>query len=397
MPHFGLGVTAKGAKSFFVFTRWEKGATPSRVTVGDFPKISLADARAKARKWLEDAERGVNPHKVAAAARREVAGRSTFAFVAEAYIKEKLQEKARAYGDENDIRRLLIPAWGDRPMVEIEHDDVVELIERIKRKRNPRTGQPMVKSALDALSLTNRIFKWAIGRSKRFGVKINPAREVDVKAEIGERELTGRALADFEVAAYWKAIKELDPMLKDLFQLLFLTAGRISEITGARRSWFDEKDRTLTVPRADTKMKQEDNVIPLIPEALAIFEARANAINLPAGSNLDPALFPSPSSPGDPYQGWNKARPKLYAGMKEILGGKFKPFRPHDVRHTIKTWLAQSGERFEVTEAVLHHTKKNMEKIYNHYDYAKERRAALEAWGQAPARHHQVGQGAAGG
>ena len=380
VPGLALGVTERGAKSYFVYRRWSKGAAPSRRSIGDAKVLSLADARSQARKWIEEAEKGINPHEVAEAARREKAGRSTFGFVAEAYIKEKLPEKFRAYGDANDIRRLLIPAWGDRPMVEIEHDDVVELIERIKRKRNPRTGLPMVKSAFDALSLANRIWKWAIGRSKRFGVKINPAREVDVKAEIGERESTGRPLADFEVAAYWQAAKALPAPGRDVFQLLFLTASRISEITDARRSWFDAEERTLTVPSKVTKMKHGDNVIPLVPEAFAIVKAIVESITLPKGSNIDPALFPSRSSPGDPYQGWNKLRPKLYAGMREILGAKFKPFTPHDTRHTIKTWLASAGIEPHISEAVLHHTKRGMEAVYNHHKYASERRDALEQW-----------------
>ncbi len=328
---------------------------------------------------MTEREQGIDPFK------EEIEqGDNTFGAVAEAFITEKLPEKARAYGDANDIRRLLlggsdykrIPSWRDKPISKIEIEEVIALIEAWKRTPNKRTGKPMVKSAFDALTLTNRIFKWAVGRGKRFGVRINPAREVDVKSELGERELTGRALDDHEVRAYWLATEKMDFPAKQVLQLLLLTGARISEITQARWSWFNEKERTLTVPKRETKMKQGDNVIPLVPAAVEIIKSLPQC-ELPAGSNVDPPLFPG-NDPGEPYQGWNKVRPKLYAGMREIAA--VKAFRPHDVRHTIKTWMVRNKVPMDVSEAVLHHTKKGMDAVYNHHQYGVERRKQLELW-----------------
>ena len=56
----------------------------------------------------------------------------------------------------------------------------------------------------------------------------------------------------------------------------------------------------------------------------------------------------------------------------------------HDVRRTVATGLQKAGVPLPVTEAVLGHTsgsRSGIVGIYQRHDYAKEKAAALEAWG----------------
>lgn len=54
---FGVRVSPAGRKSWFVIVR--VGGRQKRVTIGTYPAVSLAEARAEARKIIRDAQLGV--------------------------------------------------------------------------------------------------------------------------------------------------------------------------------------------------------------------------------------------------------------------------------------------------------------------------------------------------
>jgi len=59
------------------------------------------------------------------------------------------------------------------------------------------------------------------------------------------------------------------------------------------------------------------------------------------------------------------------------------PWTFHDLRRTVASGMARLGVAVHVTEAVLNHKSgsiKGVAAIYNRYDYATEKRSALEAW-----------------
>ena len=75
-----------------------------------------------------------------------------------------------------------------------------------------------------------------------------------------------------------------------------------------------------------------------------------------------------------------------WASIKTKLDGElpFRDWRIHDLRRTVATGLQKLGTPLQVTEAVLGHTagsRGGIVGVYQRYDYADEKRAALEAWG----------------
>jgi integrase len=60
-----------------------------------------------------------------------------------------------------------------------------------------------------------------------------------------------------------------------------------------------------------------------------------------------------------------------------------KPWRLHDLRHTLKTWMQQARIPKDVRNAVQNHYDGDMDEHYGHYSFDKEKRAALNSW----ARH----------
>ena len=60
-------------------------------------------------------------------------------------------------------------------------------------------------------------------------------------------------------------------------------------------------------------------------------------------------------------------------------------WRLHDLRRTMATGLQRLGVRLEVTEQVLNHvsgSRAGIVGVYQRHDFASEKRAALDAWGE---------------
>src|SRR4051812_28566406 len=86
LPAFGLRVSYSGAKAWFVMTRVDRKLT--RLTLGRYPELSLAEAREKARLAVEHAKAGGDPRQLEADERRrkETERHTTFERVADLFM-----------------------------------------------------------------------------------------------------------------------------------------------------------------------------------------------------------------------------------------------------------------------------------------------------------------------
>src|SRR6185436_7225334 len=139
VPGLGLRVLPSGRK--FWFLRYGPRGGRRRITFGEYPALSLAKARDKARELLA----GVKVHdrdpmaerKAAREARRK-AKTATFAGLAAFYVEEYAKPRKRLRARKEDERKLrveVLPVWGSRPAAEIRRTDVRELLERIAAER----------------------------------------------------------------------------------------------------------------------------------------------------------------------------------------------------------------------------------------------------------------------
>jgi Arm DNA-binding domain len=60
-PGFGVRVSDTGRRTFVLAARYPGSENPTRRSLGIYDKMSLADAREKAREWLKLIARGVDP------------------------------------------------------------------------------------------------------------------------------------------------------------------------------------------------------------------------------------------------------------------------------------------------------------------------------------------------
>src|SRR4051812_14564598 len=116
VPGLLVHVTPKGSKSLMLKTRYPGAKHPTRRAIGEVGRMSLEQARAQARDWLELISKGADPAIELAEKQRRARDEDqlTFAAVAELYIKQKLAGARQRERSTDEIRKELLPSWGAR-------------------------------------------------------------------------------------------------------------------------------------------------------------------------------------------------------------------------------------------------------------------------------------------
>ena len=128
VPGLGVRTSATGRRTFVLMTRFPGSKNPTRRALGTYGELSLEQARAKARTWLELIRQGVDPAE-AEAERRRASIRlreNTFAAVAEDYLRLQVigldpdrPRQRKAHTVARDFRTIFVPVWGQRPLTAI--------------------------------------------------------------------------------------------------------------------------------------------------------------------------------------------------------------------------------------------------------------------------------------
>jgi hypothetical protein len=240
-------VMPSGERTFVLLARFQHDANPTRRALGTYPALGLAEGRAKARKWRELIDRGVDPaqeeeRERAAELRKQ---RVTFAAIAEDFIAEKLPTESKGYEVERDIRRVFIPLWGKRPAADITALDVRTVIKAVK-------AEGKTYQAHNLLGYVRRLFNWAINQHA-YGIETSPCDRLEAESIIGNRPPRTRILNDAELRAAWRATDKLGYPYGPLFKLLMLTGARRSEVSEAVWSEFDLTKKLWSIPPERTK------------------------------------------------------------------------------------------------------------------------------------------------
>lgn len=166
--------------------------------------------------------------------------------------------------------------------------------------------------------------------------------------------------------AIWSAFDTLGYPFGPFFQLLLLTGQREGELAGVTWDEIDLENALWSIPAKRTKSDRA-HLVPLSKWAIKIFRS------LPRMADTD-YVFTGRQSTGRPISGFSRAgdRARQAAGIED--------WRPHDLRRTVRTRLGEIGTPPHVAELVLNHTVKGLQAVYDRYEYAREKRTALERW-----------------
>jgi integrase len=367
VPGLKVRVTDKGSKSYILWKRYGGAAHPAARALGTVGELTLAEARTKARQWLELIKRGENPRMSGDA------GDDTFGAVAEEYLKRHVAKQRRAAEVRRDFERELLPRWRGKPVSKITRRDVIQVVDEI----NTRGAKYQAHTILTHCKV---FFAWAVERGH---IEASPAGVIKPSRLIGAKQARQRVLDDLEIAAFWRATKRMGYPVGPLFQMLLLTGQRKSEVAEAHWCEFDLDKKVWTVPSERFK-SGSTHTVPLTDDVMALLA------ELPRWKGGD-YLF---SSTGGvtPVNGFSKAKERLDVRMLLALKAMarkrgddprsvlLEPFVIHDLRRTVRTRLSSLRIADAVSEAVLGHAKKGLLRVYNQHRYLDEMREALDKW-----------------
>jgi integrase len=341
LKNFGCRVSAKGTKSFIVLL-----ASGRRHTIGRYPILSLADARAAAKRALAEKALG-----------RERPNTTGYLKSVDEFIARSA-EKNRP-GTVSEYKRLLTSHF---PFGTVRLADITS--EQIEKKLAPLSGRPSEQR--HAFMAVKVFFNWAL---KRRYVPHNPCAGL---YGLRQSETRSRFLTDKELKIVFAQARADVGAYGKIVELLILTGQRRGEIAALQWKWIDETDGTITFPPSITKNKRE-HVIPYGPMVANVLK------KIPRSGEY---LFPAKrerrrGQPVTVFAGWN--RPK--AVLDERC--RIAPWTIHDLRRTFATNLAALGTPIHVTEKLLNHvsgTVSGVAAVYNRHSYMDEMRAAIDDW-----------------
>lgn len=354
----GLGVRIGARRKTFIAMVRAKGRL-RRVTLGVHPGMGIAEARTKARLLIEQAQNGIDPVEARKARERheEKQRRSTVAAAVEDYIARYAQPRQRSWiSTKRRLEIYLVAPFGDRPVASLQRSDIINAIDNVLAKG-------FSVGANRTLANIKTFLRWCVEREL---IERSPADLVRAPALEVSRD---RVLSDNELRAIWKATLRYQGPYGRIVRLLLLTGQRREEVAGMRWNELNFQTREWTLTSDRTKAGRL-HVVPLSDAAL---------FGLCSVQRVGPLIFASQADPmgGTTFSAWTQAKQRL-----DIASG-VAGWRLHDLRRTAATGMAKLGVSPPVIERVLNHAITSggpLAAVYQRYDYAAEKRSALDLW-----------------
>mgnify|MGYP001259515048 FL=1 len=371
--------------------RYRLAGKQEKLTLGEYPAYSLAEARQWRESCVTLAQRGLSPMALKRGDKIPDDTLPEVKALATAFLKKWcLQTVARVKAQEvetkeagtveafawrwfaevaepanstpRNIKRVLekdvLPAIGVKQIDDVTVDDVLKITDAIKAR-----GADQM--ALQTRNVLKRLFAYAIARQK---MTFNPAAAVEAKfiASARSREV---ALSSDEVGRLLRAIYQssMKRAHKLALHLLILCMVRKGELIEARWEEIDFDKAEWSIPGERMKM-DKSHFVPLSRQALAMFEELKT---LASGSEW---VFPSR---GDLH------RPVAHSTLNvavRALEVDVRDFVIHDFRRTASTQLHEAGFNSDWIEKCLAHETKGIRGVYNRAQYADQRREMLQWW-----------------
>ncbi len=334
-----------------------------RLSMGVYPDVGLADARARrdaARKLLAN---GVDPGERRKSDKRAAIARTEGSF--EAVAREWYGKQVHTWVEHHArdvLRRLegnLFPEIGAIPINEITAPALLAAV----RKIEARGAHDL---AHRVLGVASQVFRYGVaaGLCER-----DPA--PDLRGALTPHKSRNQAaVSPEELPELLRKINgytEIGDRLTALaLRLLALTFVRTGELIGATWNEFDLDGATWIIPAARMKMRTE-HVVPLSQQATAVLRELQV---LGGGSRY---VFPG-RNPDKPISNNTMLFALYRLGYKGKMTG-------HGFRAVASTLLNESGFPADVIERQLAHCERDeVRGAYNRAEYLPQRRAMVQQW-----------------
>jgi integrase len=383
-----LTVLPSGRKQFSI--RYRFGGKQRRLMLGEYPAVSLAMARKRARHAAAAIDDGRDPAAEQHAAKARPT--DTVAALVTEYVAKHVRVKQRGWKEEERVLNVdVLPTWKDRSVKSLTRRDVRALVAPIVDR-----GSPIMANRV--LSVVRRMLNYGI---RNDWLDANPASLIDKPGQEVSRE---RVLSDDEIRRLWRLlcrqpttaeraapgrkrskgtaddpICPVAPVLADAIKMRLLTAQRGGEVIKMRWRDLDLQAGWWTIPGEFAKNGRAHRV-PLVREAIAVIKAQQKDHDYQPGKDDeskddDQSEFVFVGS-GASVRDRAKKAPSRIARVLKF------DFRGHDLRRTVATKMAEAGVPRQHISAVLNHVEggASVTRVYDRYSYDAEKRKALQTW-----------------
>src|SRR5690625_242599 len=366
-PGLRLIIGPRGGVWYF-FKRIDGRQT--RMRLGAWPSLGIADARAKSRELELAAEDGKHPKAVLA---REAAER------AEALQKDKAQLVAvlaetwqqhhfptigdRTRADYAVVLRQFMAAFGGRDAKTITRGELVRYLDSVAL----RSGAQANRTA----SVLRQLFSWA---QDRLDMESNPAATIKNPAKTKRRS---RTLSRDEIRVLWRACELAGYPYGHALRLALCTGQRIGEVGFLRWQDIEGDYWANTENKADTRI--DIYIAPLAREVIDDCPHVGDYVFSASGGRIGLRSDTWAGQRGALRRHIWKATP----AAAEQLGAepRTEHFTAHDIRRTVRTGLTGwAGVLPDTAERVLNHALGGLRAHYDYADYRPHVAEALRLW-----------------
>ncbi|SHE88006.1 Site-specific recombinase XerD [Fodinibius roseus] len=344
----------KAGNIYFYYSYWFDNKS-KRFKIGNYPNLSLSEARDKARKLAYKVNNNIDP-QVEKIANKKKSKPKIFDYLVKHFknqhlptLRESTQKTYR-----NRIETEILPAFKGMTIENMTRGVIIELLEDIAVDRNQPTHSNRIRAILSSM------FSFAVQREI---AEYNPVKTIK---PLGNENQRDRVLNEEELRRLWEHLLKLHEPLSSVFRILLLLGQRKGET--CRMKWENIKDNVWTIPKEQTKADRKHSV-PLTPLAVDIISDLKNE---------SPYVFESNRNKGQPIK-W------LHNSFKGATKqAKITDIRIHDLRRTAATYMAESGTDRTILGKVLNHKglagDSQVTARYDRYAYMDEKRQALNRW-----------------
>jgi integrase len=359
-PELGYRTARKGSGTFFSVYKTSAGKR-RRMTIGKYPGMALADARAKAQEARIQAKTGHDPAQDARDDARQKALADVdkhdrnFKALMERYIARVADHQKGGREKIRAIRKYAIAEFGNRPIDGITTLEISSFLHRL----SDDSGPVMANRTSAYLSAA---FKWLL----RNGYINNNAASGIGRISAERERPRDHVLDDAEIQLLWRAIEKSPSSFGRIVQIALLTAQRRGTIAAMQWDDLDLDDGLWTVRGEDMKSGRA-HILPLSTQVVAILKT------IPR--QRGPYVFGKLGS--GPFSGFSKGKRRL----TEVSGTK--DWRPHDLRRTANTRLIGFADK-DVRRRILDHVPdtRDIEALhYDQFDWLPRMRVALDELG----------------
>ncbi|PWY54615.1 integrase [Legionella qingyii] len=355
---FGIFVYPTGTKTWVY--RYKIDGKKDHITIGNYPSVSLADAKRQFMDLREIKRSGSNPKKIMITQKEE---RFTVKDLVTNWFDNYIKRHRKCPEQiEQLIKADIIPMLGNIEVEELKTKDITWSLDKIVNR-----GSPV--HANKVLSALKQAFNYAVSRGE---LTVNQAANIRARDIGGVEKPRERHLTLDEIKQLWQFLNNgkhgVSLQITNAIKILLLTGVRTGELRIAKWKEFDFENSLWTIPAANTKTGITMRVHltePVKSLFLELYHCNIGDYVISGADGINPIS--------------DRALPKAVNRLQERVG--IEKWTAHDLRRTFATQLGETLNIDPVViEKCLGHKMPKIMATYNKNEMLPQRKDALEKW-----------------